>query len=155
LLLDLRASVETAKQLRVGKYFSDTTVVEYENHSEMILLQMEQQAIIKALLNEVLSNTQITAWVCQNDEIAFAALHVCIEQGIRVPQDISITGFDDSEKAHAYRITSYNFNHTAAARAMICFILKEPNHFADMAQKKPLEIEGTVVERTSSMRLHE
>jgi DNA-binding transcriptional regulator YhcF (GntR family) len=155
LLVELRASVETAKQLRAGKYFSDTTVIEYENRSAMILSQMEQQAIVKVLLDEALSKKQITAWVCQNDEIAFAALNVCIEQGIRVPQDISIMGFDDSEKAHAYRITSYNFNHTAVARAMICFILKEPNHFADMAQKKPLEIEGTVVERTSSMRLHE
>lgn len=36
-----------------------------------------------------------TAWVCANDEIAMAALAVLEEKGIRVPEQVSVTGFDD------------------------------------------------------------
>lgn len=36
-----------------------------------------------------------TALCCANDSIALGCLAVCQERGIRVPEDISITGFDD------------------------------------------------------------
>lgn len=40
-----------------------------------------------------------TAIVCGNDGMAIGALHVLQKQGIRVPEDISILGFDDVEAA--------------------------------------------------------
>lgn len=40
-----------------------------------------------------------TAIVCGNDGMAIGALHVLQKQGIRVPEDISIVGFDDVEAA--------------------------------------------------------
>lgn len=39
-------------------------------------------------------NPHITAVFAQNDEMAFAALNVCRQAGLRVPQDISLIGFD-------------------------------------------------------------
>lgn len=40
-----------------------------------------------------------TAIVCGNDRMAIGALHVLSEQGFRVPQDVSILGFDDMVEA--------------------------------------------------------
>lgn len=41
-----------------------------------------------------------TACVCYNDEVASALTAICLEQGIRVPQDLSIIGIDDSSLAN-------------------------------------------------------
>ena len=40
-----------------------------------------------------------TAVICGNDVLAFGAVYECLAQGIAVPQEISITGFDDFELA--------------------------------------------------------
>ncbi len=37
-----------------------------------------------------------TACVCYNDEVANRLVAICLEQGIRVPEDLSITGMDNS-----------------------------------------------------------
>ncbi|MBP3588747.1 MAG: substrate-binding domain-containing protein [Clostridia bacterium] len=42
---------------------------------------------------------KITAIQCYNDHVAVECLRVLVENGIRVPQDISLVGFDDSEIA--------------------------------------------------------
>lgn len=41
-----------------------------------------------------------TACVCYNDEVASSLVAVCLEQGIRVPEDLSIIGIDDSTLAN-------------------------------------------------------
>lgn len=38
-----------------------------------------------------------TALFCFSDQIAFAAFQVCIDLGIRIPEELSIIGFDDQE----------------------------------------------------------
>lgn len=43
-----------------------------------------------------------TAIFCANDEMAIGAICVCKQMGLRVPQDISIVGFDDVEIAEFY-----------------------------------------------------
>lgn len=40
-----------------------------------------------------------TALVCANDETALGAIHAIHEAGLRVPHDISVTGFDDMDYA--------------------------------------------------------
>lgn len=45
------------------------------------------------------TNPRPTAIVCGNDGMAIGALHVLQRQGIRVPNDISIIGFDDEDAA--------------------------------------------------------
>jgi len=42
---------------------------------------------------------KITAIQCYNDHVAVECLRLLVENGIRVPQDISLVGFDDSEIA--------------------------------------------------------
>lgn len=43
-----------------------------------------------------------TAIVCFNDEMAFGAIQALTSQGIRVPQDVSVTGCDDLPPARMY-----------------------------------------------------
>lgn len=40
-----------------------------------------------------------TALVCMNDHCAIGALHTLVRAGVRVPEDVSIVGFDDSSAA--------------------------------------------------------
>ena len=40
-----------------------------------------------------------TALICFNDTVAIGAMKACREQGLRVPEDISVVGFDDIEMA--------------------------------------------------------
>jgi DNA-binding LacI/PurR family transcriptional regulator len=37
-----------------------------------------------------------TALICGNDELALGALHALHERGLRIPEDISVVGFDDN-----------------------------------------------------------
>jgi len=42
-----------------------------------------------------------TAWICSNDEIAFGAAQLLAEAGIRIPEDVSVIGTDDTMIAQA------------------------------------------------------
>ncbi|MCB5951339.1 substrate-binding domain-containing protein [Enterococcus sp. BWT-B8] len=46
---------------------------------------------------EVLKNKEITAIFCGNDEMAIGAYQAVFEKGLRIPEDISIIGFDGLE----------------------------------------------------------
>lgn len=47
-----------------------------------------------------------TALVCFNDKVAVGALRAAAERGLRVPQDLSVTGFDDLDLAQATGLTT-------------------------------------------------
>jgi LacI family transcriptional regulator len=52
-----------------------------------------------AMSRLLLLSRKPTAVICGNDTLAYGALQECIWSGLRVPDDISITGFDDIEIA--------------------------------------------------------
>ncbi|MDQ2583985.1 LacI family transcriptional regulator [Saccharothrix yanglingensis] len=47
--------------------------------------------------------TRPTAIVCFNDKLAVGALHAALDRGLRVPEDLSIAGFDDIDLSRATR----------------------------------------------------
>lgn len=55
------------------------------------------QELLARLLDQRLSpeTAPPTAWVCANDEIALAALAELQKRGIQVPQQVTVTGFDN------------------------------------------------------------
>lgn len=60
--------------------------------------------------------------VCENDAIAMGALDALrYELGLRIPQDIALTGFDDVPQAASphYRLTTYRQPMTAMAEALV------------------------------------
>lgn len=76
---------------------------------------------------EVLLAQEITAIFCSNDDMAFGALHACKKLGKRVPEDISIVGFDDSHFA-AYSLPSLTTVHKpiqAISQLGVELLLKE------------------------------
>ncbi len=53
--------------------------------------------------NELLSRGgKFTAIVCYNDEAAFGAIRAFTDHGLRVPEDVSVVGFDDIQSAAFY-----------------------------------------------------
>ena len=52
---------------------------------------------MKTLLKIRDKNHPVTAVFCASDKTAIGALQACKQQGIRVPEDISLMGMDDSE----------------------------------------------------------
>lgn len=61
---------------------------------------VEGQLALRALLN---APQPPTAVYCGNDLLAFGALIECARQGVRVPQDLSVAGFDDLDFASQIR----------------------------------------------------
>ena len=49
-------------------------------------------------LGEAVRTGACTALVCCNDKLAGKVLHVLLENGVRIPEDVSVFGFDDWEK---------------------------------------------------------
>lgn len=52
-----------------------------------------------------------TAFFCYNDEIALDILDVIREQGLKIPEDISVVGFDDSQLAVASEVKLTTLTH--------------------------------------------
>ncbi len=55
-----------------------------------------------------------TALICYNDRIAFRVIDFLYRQGISVPQDISIIGFDDSDTGNNSQVGLTTFSHPKA-----------------------------------------
>ncbi|MFD0870437.1 Glucose-resistance amylase regulator [Chlamydia abortus] len=54
----------------------------------------------------ILSHSLPEVLVCANDDMAFGAIRALEENNIRVPQDISVTGFDDGDLAEMVGLTT-------------------------------------------------
>ncbi len=52
-----------------------------------------------------------TACVCYNDEAAFQLINLCIAENIRVPEDLSIVSFDDSDLSRMCQVPFTSFIH--------------------------------------------
>jgi hypothetical protein len=98
------------------------------------------------LFGKAHEDESITAWVCANDEVALLALQFLKEQGVAVPRDISVIGFDDVPEAAVHGLTSYNFNLDGLVNAMLSHIIRP----SFTPKNRPaIEIEGVVIERGS------
>lgn len=79
------------------------------------------QAARLILLTEKLPD----AVICANDDMAFGVMRAFKENGIKVPEDISVTGFDDSEMARTIGLTTvtipnYERGYIAAQHLLEC-----------------------------------
>jgi DNA-binding LacI/PurR family transcriptional regulator/DNA-binding FadR family transcriptional regulator len=113
---------------------------------------IEQETIVTestALFEQALSRHNITAWVCANDDTAIEALAYLAKKGKRVPDEISVIGFDDGVSAFLRKLTSYNFNTPAVVRAMVSHILDRHAAARKKGPGEPIEIEGFVTQRST------
>jgi GntR family transcriptional regulator of arabinose operon len=68
----------------------------------------DSDAILQENVRNILSSSQTmpTGIICYNDQVALSILNLLREMEVRVPEDISIVGFDDSYLAEATNLTS-------------------------------------------------
>ena len=78
--------------------------------------QTEQMLIYPyQFTRELLRNTvRPTAIVCYNDQIALIVMEAVRDEGLRIPDDISIIGYDDSSLALASTIKLTTIKHPQA-----------------------------------------
>lgn len=93
----------------------------------------------------------ITAVSCVNDEVAIGFIDYCTDNGIKVPEDLSVVGFGNSSIANIYRpnlttlaIPYYDIG-AIAVRALIKRIKKEEEILTD-----DWIIDGNIIEREST-----
>lgn len=92
----------------------------------------------------------ITALACYNDVIAVGALQACRELGKRVPQDLSVTGFDDILEASRSHppLTTYRFDRHGLGAAMTERLLDMIEHKSKGGDR--LVVRGELIVRDSS-----
>jgi DNA-binding LacI/PurR family transcriptional regulator len=54
-----------------------------------------------------------TAIICLSDVLAFGVMRAAAERGIRIPQDLSVVGYDDIPEAASAALTTIHQNHAA------------------------------------------
>ncbi len=64
-------------------------------NKEFIIPEIWNKEILHQSVTKFLKNYQIDGIFCTNDERAVVAMHAAIELGFKIPQDISIIGFDN------------------------------------------------------------
>lgn len=99
--------------------------------ADLITSQIEQfhrnwysHSALLPLFGAALEDTSITAWVLPNDLMAAAALDYLRQRRVRVPEDLSVAGFDDSPEALGQGLTSYNYGMEAVVYAMLEHVLR-------------------------------
>ena len=92
------------------------------------------------------------AIVCANDLIAYGAIDACKQMGIRIPDDVSVTGFDDS-------FTAEHFSPSLTTVALPTFEMGRRaaeilSQFIDNSRTRKVEIvlSGSVVIRNSTRK---
>ncbi|HOY54182.1 MAG TPA: LacI family DNA-binding transcriptional regulator [Opitutaceae bacterium] len=75
------------------------------------------------------------AIVCYNDSVAFGCLEVLAESGVRVPQDVSVAGFDDTLAARTTvpQLTTVRQPLREMGQRAVEVLLKRIGHAADAA----------------------
>lgn len=100
------------------------------------------------LMRDRPADTRPTAVLCGNDVLAIGALQRAADMGLRVPGDVSITGFDDNEMASITRpgLATVHFSQAemghASARALL-------HHLAQGTPASSVRLPTRIIERQS------
>jgi len=106
---------------------------------------------LEGMFLAALKDRSITAWVTENDEIAILAAGFLRHRGVTLPQRLSLLSFDNSARAAAGRITSYDFGIPTITHNAIRHIVEFP---PKRKRNAPvcMEFDGMIIERDSSGR---
>ncbi|MBD3320361.1 MAG: GntR family transcriptional regulator [Chitinivibrionales bacterium] len=115
---------------------------------ENILSRIEFDHTTRALLDRVMKESGATAWIAANDRVALIALSYLKEKGARVPEDISVIGFDDTLGALNNSLTSFSFNMREAMHLIFNFIVNTRS-FDHRSGARAIEVGGKIIERAT------
>lgn len=105
---------------------------------------------MKALLN---ANVDLTAVWFQNDTMAVGAILYCQSVSVRIPEDISIMGFDDQDMARQVSPTLTTIKQPMHEIGMKSGELLYEK-LTEAKQRKPVEIKLDIIERDSVAALY-
>ena len=97
-------------------------------------------------------NNRITAVFCYNDEMASLLLDACRKNGLNVPADVSLVGFDNNILAHAARprLTTVDSPIAGIARTAVELVLKQLNEVDAVPPEEAVAIAPTLIIGESS-----
>jgi len=130
-----------------------TTVIRQlrEQANEIVNVAIPRRDL-RRLFDQALQAPGCTAWVGANDMVAREMLAYLREHGRDVPGDISVAGFDDTDREFRQDLTSYNFNLPAVVRGMLGHVLDWRPARAALKAPGPVELEGFVCARRTTGR---
>jgi DNA-binding LacI/PurR family transcriptional regulator/DNA-binding transcriptional regulator YhcF (GntR family) len=150
--LRLRRHIARHFRLCLKMVDSDVDRLVFEKFKQSVITDAYIQGlgvVLRPLFEEARAFPSATAWVAANDETAVEALKYLQSRGVRVPKELSVTGFDDSEQAFDHGLTSYNFNVDEIAGRTLSFILYQAK-LARPSRRYREEIEGVWIERETT-----
>jgi DNA-binding LacI/PurR family transcriptional regulator len=100
---------------------------------------------MEMIFDELRQDTDITAWVTINDNLM---QQVYKYFGSLLPNGVSLVSFDDLPEAVYFGVTSFNFNHSRLADAMLAAILSPPSLDKSMGETL-IEQPGQLIVRRS------
>jgi LacI family gluconate utilization system Gnt-I transcriptional repressor len=107
------------------------------------------------LFNDVLARTpDLEALFCCNDDLALGALFECQRRGIRIPDDISIIGFNDLEFCSSTfpTLSSVATPRHEMARRAAEIVLEVIRGSGERPETRRIDLGFTVVQRQSTRR---
>jgi DNA-binding transcriptional regulator YhcF (GntR family)/DNA-binding LacI/PurR family transcriptional regulator len=125
-------------------------ITEVFNQTTGILQMHAMHDLMRPLVERIVADSRLTAWVCANDSVAIIAKELVRRMKKTAARSISMVGFDDSIMAYIDDITSYNFNFGNIALRMMFFILNPPSVPAPLRGNTAIECDGFIMLRASS-----
>jgi LacI family transcriptional regulator len=91
-----------------------------------------------------------TAMVCANDNIAYCAVQALMELGLKVPEDVSVTGFDNIEDSARFQppLTTVNVPKETLGRRAVEKLVERVRREQEPSEK--LLVSGDIILRGSS-----
>lgn len=132
--------------------FSQKQVESIESNIDWIfntsIYRQKLEIFLQPLFKQAILNKNITAWVCADDYMAFGALQFLRENHLKIPESISVVGFEDVPDAFNSGLTTYNYDAPGVMQTMVAYIFN-PSLFPEK-QGIFLEKNGFLVARQSS-----
>jgi DNA-binding LacI/PurR family transcriptional regulator len=93
-----------------------------------------------------------TAIFCFNDLSAFGAIRACIQCGLRVPEDVSVAGFDNVQMAACYNpsLTTIETNYEEVGRLAIQTLISQIEQEAPLFEATQIVVDPKLVVREST-----
>lgn len=109
---------------------------------------------MRALVEMLNKNTRPTAVICSNDMTAIGVLREAYEYGIKIPEELSVVGFDDIRLAQFTTppLTTIQMSQNALAELAFKALISEVEHETDPTTGRKFElITSLVLRRTTAL----
>jgi hypothetical protein len=124
----------------------------YEKELQLLLHLADEKArklFLHPSFEQALAKSKATAWVCSDDKTALAALEFLKARNKKVPEEISVIGFDNWQDALEAQLSTYDFNMAGMVQQATQLIINEKSRKAIPLYS---EVDGFVVERRTTRR---